>query len=86
MRVISEIDIFDRETVFIEEVMKPLVRDFPNLKVVMEHISTKGAVDFVQQHEGGNLRASITAHHLLYNRNGKEIESHLSTLLLSNGD
>ena len=74
-----EIDIFDRETVFIEEVMKPLVRDFPNLKIVMEHISTKGAVDFVQQHEGDNLRASITAHHLLYNRNGKEVESHLST-------
>lgn len=65
----AEIDIFDRETVFIEEVMVPLVRDFPNLKVVMEHISTKGAVEFINKQKTNNVRASITAHHLLYNRN-----------------
>ena len=80
-----EIDIFDRETVFIDEVMVPLVRDFPNLKIVMEHISTKGAVDFVNQQKGTNLRASITAHHLLYNRNGEtnHVQYLLSTFLLN---
>ena len=54
-----QIDTFDRETVCIEEVMKPLVKDFPNLKVLIEHISTKGAVDFVEQQKSNNLRTSI---------------------------
>ena len=65
----DEIDIFDREAVFIEEVMKPLLRDFKNLKMVMEHISTARAVEFVKNGPD-NLCASITCHHLLYNRNG----------------
>ncbi len=65
-----EIDIFDREAVFIEEVMKPLLRDFTKLTIVMEHISTDNAVEFVKNGPP-NLAASITAHHLLYNRNGK---------------
>jgi dihydroorotase len=66
----SHIDIFDRETAFIETVMKPLVRDIPTLKIVMEHISTKEAVDYILQ-APDNVRATITCHHLLYNRNGK---------------
>mmetsp|Transcript_4778 Transcript_4778/g.5311 ORF Transcript_4778/g.5311 Transcript_4778/m.5311 type:complete len:358 (+) Transcript_4778:374-1447(+) len=64
----SEIDIFDREEVFIEEVMAPLTRDFQRLKIVMEHISTDKAVEYVKNGPA-NLAASITAHHLLYNRN-----------------
>ncbi|MDO6526260.1 dihydroorotase [Motilimonas sp. 1_MG-2023] len=63
-----DIDIFDREAVFIEQVMKPLVARFPNLKIVMEHITTKHAVEFVSQ-APSNVGATITAHHLLYNRN-----------------
>lgn len=65
----SEIDIFDREAVFIQEVMVPLLRDFTKLRVVMEHISTAKAVEFVTNGPD-NLCASITAHHLIYNRNG----------------
>jgi len=64
-----EVDIFDREKVFIEEIMKPLVKDFPKLKIVMEHISTKEAVEYVTNSKHQFLRASITAHHLLFNRN-----------------
>lgn len=66
----AHIDIFDRELTFIESVMKPLVHDIPNLKIVMEHISTKEAVDYIL-HAPVNVRATITCHHLLYNRNGK---------------
>ncbi|NSX04585.1 dihydroorotase [Cupriavidus gilardii] len=64
----SEIDLFDREAVFIERVMAPLRRDFPALKVVFEHITTKDAADYVREAEGP-VGATITAHHLLYNRN-----------------
>jgi dihydroorotase len=64
----ADIDIFDRETVFIEEIIKPLVKDMPKLKIVMEHISTKEAVDYVMS-APDNVKASITCHHLLYNRN-----------------
>ncbi|MBL8316113.1 MAG: dihydroorotase [Rubrivivax sp.] len=63
-----EIDIFDREAVFIERVMKPLRRDFPALKVVFEHITTQEAADYVAAGEGPTA-ATITAHHLLFNRN-----------------
>ena len=61
-------DVFDREKVFIDTVLAPLLRDFPALKVVFEHITTADAVAFV---EAGpqNLAATITPHHLLYNRN-----------------
>lgn len=64
----TDIDIFDREAVFIERILTPLSRDFPGLKIVLEHITTGDAVDFVQ---GSNDRiaATITAHHLLLNRN-----------------
>ncbi len=62
------VDIFDREAVFIDRVMQPLRRDFPELKVVFEHITTKDAADYVAA-GGAYTAASITAHHLLYNRN-----------------
>lgn len=62
------IDIFDREKVFIDRVLVPLLRDFPELKVVMEHITTRDAAQFVGA-APANVGATITAHHLLYNRN-----------------
>lgn len=62
------VDLFDREAVFIDEVMIPLRQRYPALKVVFEHITTKEGVDYVTQAEGP-VAATITAHHLLYNRN-----------------
>ena len=62
------IDLFDREKVFIDRVMEPLRRDFPALKVVFEHITTQDAAQYVAQAPGPTA-ATITAHHLLYNRN-----------------
>jgi len=62
------IDVFDREAVFIERVMMPLLRDLPGLRVVFEHITTRDAVQFVES-APDNIAATITAHHLLYNRN-----------------
>jgi dihydroorotase len=64
----ADIDLFDREAVFIERVLKPLRRSLPGLRVVFEHITTKDAVDYVREAEG-DIAATITAHHLLYNRN-----------------
>jgi dihydroorotase len=64
----GDIDIFDREAVFIDRVMTPLRRDFPELKVVFEHITTRDAAQYVRDAEGP-VGATITAHHLLYNRN-----------------
>ncbi len=64
----AEIDLFDREAVFIERVMEPLRRDFPELKVVFEHITTREAAQYVAA-AGPHTAATITAHHLLYNRN-----------------
>ena len=62
------VDIFDREAVFIETQLVPLRRDFPELKIVLEHITTREAAQYVQSAQGP-IAASITAHHLLYNRN-----------------
>ena len=62
------VDIFDRESVFIDSVLSPLVENFPDLKIVLEHITTKEAVDFVSQ-GSSNIAATITPHHLLSNRN-----------------
>ncbi|MBB3192187.1 dihydroorotase [Halomonas cerina] len=64
----AEIDIFDREAVFIERVMKPLLDRHPDLKVVFEHITTADAAEFVAA-APDNVAATITAHHLLFNRN-----------------
>ncbi len=63
-----EIDLFDREAVFIEQQLKPLRRDFPELKIVFEHITTKEAAQYVLESDR-YTGATITAHHLLYNRN-----------------
>lgn len=63
-----DIDIFDREKYFIDEQLNQLVKEFPNLKIVLEHITTKDAIDFVIE-APVNIAATITAHHLLYNRN-----------------
>jgi dihydroorotase len=63
-----EVDVFDREPVFIEEVLGPLLERFPGLKVVLEHVTTRDAVQFVEV-TGPNVAATITAHHLLLNRN-----------------
>ena len=62
------VDIFDREAVFIERILAPLMKRLPELKIVLEHITTKEAVDFVTA-SGANLAATITAHHLEINRN-----------------
>jgi dihydroorotase len=62
------IDLFDREAVFIDQQLIPLRRDFPELKIVFEHITTQEAVQYVRE-AGSYTAASITAHHLLYNRN-----------------
>ena len=64
----AEIDVFDREAVFIDRVLTPLMKDFPALKLVLEHITTETAVDFVKAGPD-HLGATITAHHLLLNRN-----------------
>lgn len=63
-----EIDLFDREAVFIETVMQPLRADMPELRVVFEHITTSDAASYVAE-SSGPIAATITAHHLLYNRN-----------------
>jgi dihydroorotase len=63
-----EVDVFDRESRFIDEVLIPLRRSFPGLRVVLEHITTRLAAQYVAEAEG-RIAATITAHHLLYNRN-----------------
>ncbi len=62
------VDVFDREKVFIDKQLAPLVAQFPNLKIVFEHITTQDAVNFVLD-AGDNIAATITPHHLLLNRN-----------------
>ena len=61
------IDIFDRETVFLDRTLGPLMQRLPDLKVVLEHITTKDSVDFVNEHP--TMGATITVHHLMYERN-----------------
>jgi dihydroorotase len=63
-----EVDVFDREKAFIEQVLGPLVDRFPSLKIVLEHVTTRDAVQYVEI-TGPNIAATITAHHLLMNRN-----------------
>ncbi len=65
------VDIFDREAIYIENVLTPLISDFPELKIVFEHVTTKNAVDFVRARWAetpGRLGATVTAHHLVINR------------------
>ncbi|SHE84248.1 dihydroorotase [Thermomonas hydrothermalis] len=63
-----DIDVFDREKVFIDRVLIPLRKTFPALRIVLEHITTQDAVDYVRD-AGSGIAATLTAHHLLYNRN-----------------
>ncbi|WP_298399749.1 dihydroorotase [Sphingobium sp.] len=63
-----DVDIFDREAVFIDRILTPLVRDFPELKIVLEHITTAEAVDFVNA-SGPKIGATITPQHIIINRN-----------------
>jgi dihydroorotase len=63
-----EVDVFDREAAFIDRVLDPLRRRLPELRIVLEHVTTKEAVDYVSA-SGPNLAATITAHHLMINRN-----------------
>jgi dihydroorotase len=63
-----DVDVFDREAVFIERILEPLLRRLPRLKVVLEHITTAHAAEFVGA-APANVAATVTAHHLLYNRN-----------------
>jgi len=64
------VDIFEREPRFLVEVLEPLMKSCPTLKIVLEHITTKESVAFVES-RGDNIAATITAHHLMYNRNGQ---------------
>lgn len=64
----SDIDIFDREAVFIDRVLEPLHRRLPQLRIVMEHVTTQDGISFVRSHETG-LAATLTVHHLMLNRN-----------------
>ncbi len=64
----ADIDLFDREAVFIDQQLMPLRRDFPELKIVFEHITTQEAAQYVAE-AGPYTAATLTAHHLLYNRN-----------------
>ncbi|MBL4559933.1 MAG: dihydroorotase [Labilibaculum sp.] len=64
----AEIDVFDREKVFIDRILIPLLKDYPELKLIFEHITTKEAVDFVLN-SAAHIAATITPHHLLLNRN-----------------
>ncbi|HYH21735.1 MAG TPA: dihydroorotase [Azospirillum sp.] len=64
-----DVDIFDREAVFLDQVLSPLLDRHPTLRVVLEHVTTKEAVDFVRAHaDSGRIGATITAHHLFINR------------------
>tara|TARA_Y100001936_G_scaffold209202_1_gene215182 strand:+ start:16755 stop:17795 length:1041 start_codon:yes stop_codon:yes gene_type:complete len=63
-----KIDIFDKEKIFIDRILIKIVKNFPNLRIVLEHITTKEAVEFVTE-SSSNIGATITAHHLLFNRN-----------------
>ena len=75
----SEIDVFDREKYFLENILNPLIKQFPNLRITMEHITTKESVQYIKNCTN-NIKATITLHHLCNNRNdmlGNGIKPHL---------
>jgi dihydroorotase len=80
----EEVDVFDRETTFVKEVLPGLLADYPTLKIVLEHATTADAVDIVQATPGTRLAATLTAHHLLYSRMalfaGAKVHPHLFCL------
>ena len=63
-----QVDMFDREIVFIDTILSPLIRQFPTLKVVLEHVTTRDGIDFIRN-ANENIAGTLTAHHLLLNRN-----------------
>jgi dihydroorotase len=63
-----QVDVFDREAVFIDRVLSGIVRDFPELRIVFEHVTTRDAAQFVEA-SGPNVAATVTPHHLVINRN-----------------
>ena len=63
-----DVDIFDREKVFLDTVLDPLRRDFPELKVTLEHVTTSDGIDYVRE-ASGDIAATLTTHHLMINRN-----------------
>ena len=65
----AEIDIFDREKVFIDRVLDPIRRDIPKLRVVLEHITTRDGIDYVKEQPEGSMGGTITTHHLIIDRN-----------------
>ena len=69
----KEIDIFDREKVFIDLILEKIINRFPDLKITLEHITTKFAVNYILS-KSNNLKASITPHHLILNRNDLLLE------------
>jgi dihydroorotase len=64
----ADVDVFDREAVFIDRILEPVTRDFPELKIVLEHITTAEAVQFVER-AGANIAATVTPQHMIINRN-----------------
>jgi dihydroorotase len=64
----ADVDVFDREAVFIDRILEPVTRDFPELKIVLEHITTAEAVHFVES-AGANIAATVTPQHMIINRN-----------------
>ncbi len=77
----NDVDIFDREKAFLETVLVPIVAEFTTLKIVLEHITTADAVEFVTN-AGPNVGATITAHHLMFNRNHMLVGGILPSFLL----
>eukprot|EP00177_Eucheuma_denticulatum_P004386 GFKZ01007973.1.p1 GENE.GFKZ01007973.1~~GFKZ01007973.1.p1 ORF type:complete len:360 (-),score=43.21 GFKZ01007973.1:1518-2597(-) len=79
-----DVDIFDKEAEFVKYTMPKILSDFPSLKIVLEHVTTADAVDFVKSTPGNRLAATITAHHLLYSRqdifSGAKIHPHMFCL------
>ena len=63
-----QVDVFDREAVFIEDTLVPMLKDFPGLKVVLEHVTTEQGADFVADDNSGRLGATVTPQHLMFNR------------------
>ena len=78
------VDIFDREAEFIATVLPVIVSRYPTLRIVLEHVTTKEAVEFVSNHRSDNVAASVTAHHLLYSRmalfEGAKLHPHMFCL------
>jgi dihydroorotase len=80
----AEVDVFDREAEFVSSVLPRILKEYPTLKIVLEHVTTREAVDAVRAAAGNRLAATMTAHHLLYSRNaifsGAKLHPHMYCL------